>query len=99
MSGNLRRIHATVMFADVVEYVRLAELDELGTIGRVKDFIEHLVSTEIPRHGGKVLEVRGDGVLMCFDGPAVAVRCAFAVHRAAALEGAVAHSPHPLQIM
>ena len=98
MSDNLQQIHSTVMFADVVEYVRLAEMDELGTIRRVKDFIEHLVSTEIPRHGGKVLEVRGDGVLMCFDGPAAAVQCAFTIHQAAVDEGATAHSPHPLQM-
>lgn len=98
MSGNLRQIHSTVVFADVVEYVRLAELDELGTIRRVKGFIEHLVSTEIPRHGGKVLEVRGDGVLMCFDGPAAAVQCAFTIHQATVDEGATANSPHPLQM-
>ena len=98
MSGNLQRIHATVMFADVVEYVRLAELDELGTIRRVKHFIEHLVAQEIPRHGGKVLEVRGDGVLMCFDSPAAAVLCAFTIHRAASDEGATAQSEQPLQM-
>jgi adenylate cyclase len=98
VSNNLRQIHATIMFADVVEYVRLAELDELGTIRRVKNFIEHLVSTEIPRHGGKVLEVRGDGVLMCFDSPAAAVQCAFTVHQAAVDEGATAPSPHALQL-
>jgi adenylate cyclase len=98
MGGNLQQIHSTVMFADVVEYVRLAEVDELGTIRRVKDFIEHLVSTEVPRHGGKVLEVRGDGVLMCFDAPAAAVQCAFAIHQAAVDERTASRSPHPLQM-
>ena len=98
MSGKLQQIHSTVMFADVVEYVRLAELDELGTIRRVKDFIEHLVATEIPRHGGNVVEVRGDGVLMCFDAPEAAVQCAFTIHHAAVDEGAAACSPDPLQM-
>lgn len=98
MSNDLRQIHSTVMFADVVEYVRLAELDELGTIRRVKDFIDHLVSTEIPRHAGKVLEVRGDGVLMRFDEPTAAVQCAFGIHQAAADEGAASRSPQPLQM-
>lgn len=98
MSSELKPIHATVLFADVVEYVRLAELDELGTIRRVKAFIEHLASTEIPRHGGQLLEVRGDGVLMCFERPEAAVQCAFAIHQAAVDEGVAAQSPQPLQM-
>jgi class 3 adenylate cyclase/TolB-like protein len=98
MSSKLRQIVSTVMFADVVEFVRLAELDELGTIRRVKGFLELLVSTAIPRHGGKVLEVRGDGVLMRFDSAVAAVHCGFAIHEAAAQEGVKADSPHPLQM-
>ncbi len=98
MSGNLRQIKSTVMFADVVEYVRLAEIDELDTIRRVKNFIAHLASDVISSHGGKVLEVRGDGVLMCFDEPASAVACAFAIHRAAVDEGAAAPSQQWLQM-
>jgi adenylate cyclase len=97
-AAALRPIDATVMFADVVEYVRLAEIDELGTIRRVKEFLDHLVAAVIPQHGGKVLEVRGDGVLMCFDNPASAVPCGFSIHRAAAREGAHAPSAQALQM-
>jgi class 3 adenylate cyclase/tetratricopeptide (TPR) repeat protein len=97
-ADELRQIASTVMFADVVEYVRLAELDELGTIRRVKAFIEHLSGTVIPGGRGTVLEVRGDGVLMNFEGPLDAVRCAFAIHQAALIEGALVPQAPPLQM-
>ena len=94
----LRQIASTVMFADVVEYVRLAEIDELGTIRRVKGFIETLADQLIPGARGHVLEVRGDGVLMKFDGPLDAVQCAFAIHHAAHRESAQAQGAQPLQM-
>lgn len=102
MDAHLEKFYATVMFVDVVEYVRLAELDERGTIWRVKTFVERIVEREIPSHGGRVLEVRGDGVLMSFGEPHAAVRCAFAIHRAAAAESksqcATGRAASPLQM-
>lgn len=98
MTSELRQIVSTVTFADVVEYVHLAEQDELGTIRRVKAFLEQLVGDEIPNCGGSVLEVRGDGVLMHFDSPLQAVRCAFAIHLAALRESARSSMAPALQL-
>lgn len=73
------RILATVLFTDIVEGTRRAAA--LGD-RRWRDLLEShhaLVRTELARYRGLEQDTAGDGFYATFDGPARAVRCAFAV--------------------
>ena len=73
------RVLATVMFTDIVDSTGRAI--ELGD-ARWRELLEahdQLARTEVTRFGGHIPEFAGDGILATFDGPARAVRCAFAL--------------------
>jgi len=77
-SHGRRRIKS-ILVTDIVGSTRIAErvgdrawADLLATHDRV-------VREEIARFGGEVVDSVGDSVLALFDGPALAIRCAFAV--------------------
>jgi class 3 adenylate cyclase len=78
------RVLATVMFADMAGSTRAAL--RLGD-RRWRDLLgayHAAVGREIAGHRGRAVKAIGDGVLATFDGPARAVRCGLALHRAAA---------------
>ena len=54
----------TIMFADVVESVRLIEQDELTNVTRIRALLKRLAEGVVPKHSGIVLERRGDGLLV-----------------------------------
>jgi pimeloyl-ACP methyl ester carboxylesterase len=73
------RILATVLFTDIVEGTKRAAA--LGD-RRWRDLLEShhaLVRAELSRYRGTEQDTAGDGFYATFDGPARAVRCAFAV--------------------
>jgi class 3 adenylate cyclase len=73
------RVLATVLFTDIVDSTGRAV--ELGD-ARWRELLEthdQLARTEVARFGGNVADFSGDGMLATFDGPARAVRCAFAL--------------------
>ena len=73
------RVLATVLFTDVVDSTGKAV--ELGD-ARWRELLEdhdRLARTEVARFGGRIADFSGDGMLATFDGPARAVRCAFAL--------------------
>jgi class 3 adenylate cyclase len=75
----------TIAFVDVVESVRLIECDELRAVQRIRNLLasaETLVDTTFH---GRVVERRGDGLLLEFTEPRAACECAIALH-ARALE-------------
>jgi class 3 adenylate cyclase/pimeloyl-ACP methyl ester carboxylesterase len=73
------RVLATVLFTDIVDSTgRAAALGD----ARWRELLEahdQLARTEVARFGGQIPEFAGDGMLATFDGPARAVRCAFAL--------------------
>jgi pimeloyl-ACP methyl ester carboxylesterase/plasmid stabilization system protein ParE len=73
------RILATVLFTDIVDSTR--RLTDLGDRPwrDLLDAHDAIVQREVKRFYGKVIESTGDGFLGTFDGPARAVRCAFAI--------------------
>lgn len=79
--GDLRRAFRTVLVADVVEFVRLVELDEDATIRRWKLFTDHLIGELLPRHRGVLVKSTGDGAVVIFDDVSGGVECSFAMHR------------------
>ena len=73
------RVLATVLFTDIVDSTGRAI--ELGD-AHWRELLEahdQLARTEVARFGGQIPEFAGDGMLATFDGPARAVRCAFAL--------------------
>jgi len=76
----LERHTQALLFADVVESVRLMELDEAGHVARWRAFMHVLRSEVLPHHGGRLLKSMGDGLIAAFPQARDAVRAAFALH-------------------
>ncbi|HEV8094418.1 MAG TPA: adenylate/guanylate cyclase domain-containing protein, partial [Burkholderiales bacterium] len=74
----------TVVFADVVESVRLMQRDEFAAAGRIRDQLLEAANETIPRHRGHLLQRLGDGLMIAFAHPRDATECASALHRRAA---------------
>ena len=78
------RVLATVLFTDIVgSTVRAAALGDVAW-HRLLGEHNHLAGRLIERFGGTLVDTAGDGLLATFDGPARAVRCAFAIREGVA---------------
>lgn len=71
-----------VLFADVVGYSRLMSENELDTYNALKSLIYQLEET-CARFQGRVVEVRGDGILALFETATSAVEFGVELHRIA----------------
>ncbi|MER8577689.1 adenylate/guanylate cyclase domain-containing protein [Mesorhizobium sp. M1423] len=81
---SVQRRLAAILSADVVGYSRLMELDEAGTLERLRSNRSTLVLPEIQKHGGRVVKLMGDGLLVEFASVVAAVSCALGIQRATA---------------
>ncbi len=70
---------AAVLAADMVGYSRLMEIDELGTLARLRTHRIELIDPAIAKNHGKIIKTTGDGLLVEFQSVADAVRCAVEV--------------------
>ena len=75
----------TIMFADVVESVRLIEQDEFANVRRIRSLLKRLAEVAALEYSGTVLERRGDGLLIKFADGRCAAACALSFHSEAAL--------------
>jgi adenylate cyclase len=64
LSGSQRRL-AAVLAADIAGYSALISADEEGTVRRLKT-IRAVVLPVIEAHGGRTIDLAGDGVLAEF---------------------------------
>jgi adenylate cyclase len=80
----LRYATRTIVFADVVESVRLMQRDELAAAARIRELLLEAANLTIPRHRGHLLQRLGDGLMIAFAHPADAIDCARALHRCSA---------------
>ena len=71
---------AAILAADVAGYSRLMGLDEAGTAQALR---EHRAVADplFARHGGRIVKMTGDGVLIEFGSVVGAVECALALQR------------------
>ena len=69
---NPRRRLGAILFADIADYSRLMEQDEIGTWQAVRERIEAF-NERAESYGGKVLQIRGDGLFLLFDSAVDAV--------------------------
>ncbi len=81
--GPERRL-AAILAADMVGYSRLMEVDEIGTLARLKAHRLELVDPAIAKNRGRIIKTTGDGMLVEFHSVADAVLCAAEIqHRMA----------------
>ena len=94
-----RRVVA-IAFADVVGYSILTTADEVGTHERWMALYERSVSPEATRLGGRIIDLRGDGVLAEFPDASAALTWAQALHAAsfAGVDAEPTHLPIVLRI-
>ena len=64
MTAN-RRL-AVILMADVVDYSRLMEADEAGTLEALKGRRKAILEPTVQAHGGRIVKLMGDGVLIEF---------------------------------
>src|ERR1700757_2917033 len=72
---------AAVLAADMVGYSRLMEVDETGTLARLKTHRIELIDPAITKNHGRIIKTTGDGMLVEFRSVVDAVMCATEVQR------------------
>jgi TolB-like protein/class 3 adenylate cyclase/Tfp pilus assembly protein PilF len=78
----------TIVAMDVVGYSRLMEIDEKGTLDRLKDIRSSIVFPAIARQSGRTVKLMGDGTLVEFSSVVGALQCAVDIqHELAARNG------------
>ncbi|MDH3667588.1 MAG: adenylate/guanylate cyclase domain-containing protein [Paracoccaceae bacterium] len=85
----MKRRLAAILAADLVGYTRLMGQDEAGTLRRLGDLRERVLRPMIDSHGGRIVKLMGDGMLVEFSSIVDAVNCALAWqdHTEAVVEG------------
>ena len=78
--GPERRL-AAVVAADMVGYSRLMEVDEAGTLARLKAHRIELIDPAIAKNRGRIIKTTGDGMLVEFQSVVDAVVCAVEIQR------------------
>ena len=81
-AGRLERRLAAILAADVAGYSRLMEADESGTFARLKLLRADLVEPILAQHGGRLVDLKGDGAIVEFQSAVDAVEAAVAVQKA-----------------
>ena len=78
--GPERRL-AAVLAADMVGFSRLMEVDEAGTLARLKTHRIELIDPAIAKNRGRIIKTTGDGMLVEFQSVVDAVTCAAEIQR------------------
>jgi adenylate cyclase len=87
---RVERRLAAILAADVVGYSRLMGANEVGTLRALKSLRKEIVDPALTKHGGRVVKLTGDGILIEFTSAVDAVACAVEVQRAMARRNAEA---------
>ena len=73
---SVERRLAAILTADVVGYSRLMEVDEAGTLARLRTVRLELIDPAIAKCKGRIIKTTGDGMLVEFQSVTEALRCA-----------------------
>ena len=76
------RLTGVILILDVVESVRLMEVDENGYIHRWQRFVREIREEVLPEFAGRIHKSTGDGLLIEFRAPWDAMQAAFGLLRA-----------------
>src|SRR5262245_51550719 len=85
---HVRRRLEAIMFADVVGYSRLTGQDEVGTWRRLRILLRDVVRPRVRTHAGRIVRIKGDGILVEFPSAVEAVASAVALQQALAQRNA-----------
>ena len=85
----MQRRLAAILSADVADFSRLMEVDEAGTLERLKDNRRRVFDPCVAAHGGRLVKLIGDGALVEFGSVTDAVNCALAIQEGTARSDAV----------
>lgn len=77
----IKRRLAAIVVADVVGYSRLMEADEAGTFAALKERRKGVLEPVVKAHGGRIVKVMGDGVLVEFGSAVSAVQGALKLQK------------------
>ena len=83
---------------DVVGYSRLMEIDEKGTLDRLKDTRSSIVDPAITRHSGRTVKLMGDGTLLEFSSVVGALQCAVDIQRELAVRNGSVGEKHRIHL-
>ena len=75
MRKNSEHQIATILFADIVGYTALMQENEQLAMSKLQQFKTQL-ETNVATYKGKIIQFYGDGCLVLFDNPVLAVQCA-----------------------
>jgi TolB-like protein/class 3 adenylate cyclase len=81
-AARVERRLAAVLAADVVGYSRLMEADEAGTFACLKVLRRELIEPVLREHGGRFVDLKGDGAIVEFASVTSAVEAAVAIQMA-----------------
>jgi adenylate cyclase len=82
MTGQrVQRRLAAILAADVVGFSRLMEIDEAGTLARLKGLRGAVIDPAVARHSGRMVKLMGDGALIEFGSAVDAVTCALEIQK------------------
>ena len=87
----------TIVAMDVVGYSRLMEVDEKGTLERLKEIRSQVLEPAVVRHAGRTVKLMGDGALLEFGSVVGAVQCAVDVQRELGMRNGSAGGKQGLQ--
>src|SRR3954471_18079656 len=85
---QLQRKLVAILAGDMVGYSRLMELDEAGTLARLKAHRLELIDPAIAKNKGRIIKTTGDGMLVEFASAVDAARCALEFQRGMARRNA-----------
>jgi adenylate cyclase len=94
----MQRRLAAILFADVVGYSRLTRQDEVGTWRRLQSVLQDVVRPSIKAHAGRVVRIKGDGILVEFASAVEAVASAVALQQAMAQRNANVLNAHRIEL-
>ena len=78
---RIKRRLAAILVADVVGYSRMMEADEAGTLAALKEQRKTILEPVVDEHGGRIVKLMGDGVLIEFASAVNAVTAALELQK------------------
>jgi class 3 adenylate cyclase/TolB-like protein len=95
---RLQRRLAAILFADVVGYSRLTGQDEVGTWHRLQTVLREVVRPHLKAHAGRIVRIKGDGILVEFASAVEAVASAVALQQAMAQRNTKLAKAHHIEL-
>jgi adenylate cyclase len=95
---RLQRRLAAILFADVVGYSRLTGRDEVGTWHRLQGLLRDVVRPNLKAHAGRIVRIKGDGILVEFASAVEAVASAVALQQTMAQRNATLPDAHRIEL-